>query len=142
MICSNKIGASEERSGTITQILLTSNPSRSISTEIITLGFWYLSMSKSFFLVSFHSSSLTSPLALLSMVTTSSCARPSSNISWFTKGATDVSSQMTSILGFFFSSRAVNSVSSLFSFAKPARSINRWPSLRSQTLFRSSRTAL
>ena len=84
---------------------------------------------------------MTSPCLLLSTVSTSTDAIPSPSRKSATNGVTAVSSQTTIIFGRFAESIGANALSSCLSFARPARSMSRCPSL-SPTTRRPSRTAL
>ena len=142
MVCSSKICACEARSGTMTQMLFTSKPSRSISTLMITRGVaWWSTLNKRW-RTGAHSFSPSSAFLPESMVITSSALSPSwSCKKAATSGDTVVSSHTTSILGWRDGSMRAKSASNLRSFLRPALSITRWPSL-SAGLPCSSRSAL
>ena len=131
-----------ERSGTITQMLLTSKPSRSISTLTTTRGVACLSTLNKRSRTGAQSFSPNSAFLPESIVITSSACKPSwSCKNSATKGDTVVSSHTTNILGKRCGSIFAKSASSFRSLTKPARSITRWPSLK-LGLPDSSRSAL
>ena len=76
MVCSSRICAWLDRSGTITQMLLTSKPSRSMSTLTITFGCSCRSISNSRSRAASQSSLLISPLRLESTAKMSSSLSP------------------------------------------------------------------